>query len=109
LPQPTNVDVLAFRESTGLHPPPDSDGEQRAAYLEYLRTCLRQAREPAPEVVEMGRGLVGGDGASLLSLQIRTAEEQLGLARPPAGSIAGGGNASATLAMMGPASRAVAA
>ena len=49
------------------------------AYLAYLKMCLRQQREPAPEVVEMGRAKGGTDQASLLALQIRTAEEQLGI------------------------------
>ena len=58
--------------------------DERAAYLEYLKMCMRQQREPAPEVVEMGRIKAGANDASLLSLQIRTAEEQLGILRAPA-------------------------
>ena len=50
--------------------------------MDYLKMCMRQQRHPAPEVVEMGRAKVGHD-ASLLSLQIRTAEEQLGIICAP--------------------------
>jgi hypothetical protein len=57
--------------------------DERAAYLDYLKMCMRQQREPAPEVVEMGRIKAGNNDASLLSLQIRTAEEQLGILRAP--------------------------
>ena len=60
--------------------------DDRVAYLQYLKMCMRQQREPAPEVVEMGRAKVGRD-ASLLSLQIRTAEEQLGIQPAPAAPI----------------------
>lgn len=55
--------------------------DQRTAYLDYLRLCLRQQRVPAPEVVEMGRSSGGSalqDG-SLVSLQIRMTEEALGI------------------------------
>ena len=57
---------------------------QRGAYLEYLRQCLRQGREPADEVVELMRGSLGAadtaTAGTTLALQIRTAEEQLGIA-----------------------------
>ena len=56
-----------------------AESDERTAYLAYLKMCLRQQREPAPEVVEMGRAKGGTDQASLLALQIRTAEEQLGI------------------------------
>ena len=66
----------------------DGAAERRAAYLDYLRACQRQGREPAQEVVEMARSLAPPDGtieaASLLSLQIRSAEEQLGILPLPA-------------------------
>ena len=66
----------------------DGTAERRAAYLDYLRACQRQGREPAQEVVEMARSLAPPDGtieaASLLSLQIRSAEEQLGILPLPA-------------------------
>lgn len=69
---PTDVCTDAVLDS-------DPSGQRRAAYLEYLRACLRQQRPPAPEVVEVGRA-VPHDAASLLSLQVRTAEDLLGLA-----------------------------
>ena len=50
--------------------------ERRTQYLEYLRSCLRSQRPPAPEVVELAHGDGLADG-SLIALQIRTAEEQL--------------------------------
>ena len=56
--------------------------DQRTAYLDYLRLCLRQQRVPAPEVVEMGRASSGSGGlqdGSLVSLQIRMTEEALGI------------------------------
>ena len=66
----------------------EGDG-QSAAYLEYLRQCLRQGRSAAEEVVEVMRGNMlqrGGSAAqaaSTLALQIKAAEEQLGIAPVP--------------------------
>ena len=48
-------------------------------YLQYLDSCVRLARPPADEVVEMGRPL--GQGPSTLAAQIRDLEARLGL--PP--------------------------
>ena len=75
-------DSSAFSAPKGKHEP-----QQR--YLEYLKQCLRQGRSPAEEVVEVMRQNMptAGSGAmaaaSTLALQIRAAEEQLGLAPVP--------------------------
>ena len=55
-----------------------AESDERTAYLAYLKMCLRQQREPAPKWSKWdAKG--GTDQASLLALQIRTAEEQLGI------------------------------
>ena len=67
-------------EDSAAPTPAENAAARRSAYLEYLRSCLRQQRAPAPEVVEVARA--HGDlyaDASLLALQIRAAEEQLGM------------------------------
>ena len=76
-------------ESSPPHEQQEQQGltERRSRYLEYLKACLRQQRTPAPEVVEVARmNLSPTEGsieaASLISLQIRTVEEQLGIALP---------------------------
>lgn len=75
-------DSSAFSATKGKHEP-----QQR--YLEYLKQCLRQGRSAAEEVVEVMRQNMptAGSGAmaaaSTLALQIRAAEEQLGLAPVP--------------------------
>ena len=58
--------------------PSESTAARRTAYLEYLRSCLRQQRPPAPEVVEVARTGLQADG-SLIALQIRSTEEQLSM------------------------------
>ena len=68
---------------------PIVSAEPQRRYLEYLRQCVRQGRAPADEVVEMmrtgwaGTAALGAEAASTLALQIRSAEEQLGLAAAP--------------------------
>jgi hypothetical protein len=75
-------DSSAFSATKGKHEPQER-------YLEYLKQCLRQGRSPAEEVVEVMRQNMptAGSGAmaaaSTLALQIRAAEEQLGLAPVP--------------------------
>jgi hypothetical protein len=75
-------DSSAFSATKSKHEPQER-------YLEYLKQCLRQGRSPAEEVVEVMRQNMptAGSGAmaaaSTLALQIRAAEEQLGLAPVP--------------------------
>ena len=72
-PPPPAAPPLATPPPAAAAPPLS---ERRTQYLEYLRSCLRSQRPPAPEVVELAHGDGLADG-SLIALQIRTAEEQL--------------------------------
>lgn len=82
---PTPRQAVDKSAAGGMEGEGESATDRRTAYLSYLRACLRQHRPPAPEVVEVARahGDHLADG-SLLALQIRTAEEQMGMLVLPA-------------------------
>ena len=86
---PAELPAAGWQHGHAAAPPPPPSQQQaqqaqQASYLEYLRTCARQGRAPADEVVEMARSQQPAGGgalaASTLSLQIRQLEEQLGVA-----------------------------